>query len=105
MNELPGKDLSADLLADLPSFTEGGRDLGFNVGGSLLLRDDISQQVDENLVILQERHAAVLGVKGQIGPQLSNGHMDLTWVLTLARLQIKARQSGSWSLRKELASN
>lgn len=44
---------SADLLSGLLGVAEGRRDLGFDIGGSPLLTDDVDQQVDEHLVILQ----------------------------------------------------
>lgn len=84
--------LSADLLSDLLSVTEGGRDLGSDVGGASLLSDNVSQQVDEHLVVLQKRHCAVLSLKWQAGPQGPNAHVNLTWVLALPRLQ-QARTS------------
>lgn len=92
-----------DLLSDLLSFTESRRDLGLDVSGAPLLGDNIGQQIDEHLVVLQQRHRAVLRVKCQICPERPNAHMDLTWVLTLARLQSKkkSRPSTTRNLRKK----
>lgn len=44
---------SADLLSSLVGVAEGRWDLGFDVGGSPLLTDDVNQQVNEHLIILQ----------------------------------------------------
>lgn len=81
----------SDLLSGLLGVAEGCRDFGSDVGGSPLLADDVGQQVDEHLVVLQQRHRAVLPLKSQVGPQRPNGDVDLTRVLTLAGLQQNQR--------------
>lgn len=79
--------MTSDLLPGLLGVAEGGGDLGFDVGGSSLLADNVRQQVDEHLVVLQQRHCAVLPVKGQVGPQRPDVHVDLARVLTFTGLQ------------------
>lgn len=79
--------LSADLLSGLPGVGKGGRDLWSDVGGSPLLGDDVGQQVDENLVVIQQRHRAVLALESQVGPQRTNVHVNLTWILPSAGLR------------------
>ena len=79
--------LGSDLLPGLVGVAESGRYFGFDVGCSPLLRHNVHQQVDEHLVILQQRHRAILPVESQVGPQRSDVHVNLTWVLTLAGLQ------------------
>lgn len=66
---------------------EGGGDLGSDVGGPPLLADDVGQQVDEHVVVLQQRHLAVLPLKRYVGPQRPEAHVDLAGVQTLAGLQ------------------
>lgn len=76
----------AHLLSGLISGAEGGRDFGFDVGGSPFLRHNVSKHVDEDVIVFQQRHCAVPPFKRQVGPHLSNGHVHLAWVLTHARL-------------------
>lgn len=71
---------------------ESRRDFGLDVGGSGLLCDDVGQQVDEHLVVLQQRHRAVLPVEMQVPPHRPDGHVHLTRVLTLAGLH----GNGTW---------
>lgn len=78
---------SSDLLSGLFGVAEGRRDLGFDVGRPPLLGNDVSQQVDEHLVVLQQCHRAVLRLKCQVGPQRPDVHVDLPRVLTPTRLQ------------------
>lgn len=82
----PEPSSSSHLLSGLLSVAEGCRDFGPDVGGPPLLTDDVGQQVDEHLVVLQQRHRAVLPVKGHVGPQGPDGDVDLAWVLPLSGL-------------------
>lgn len=79
---------------------EGGRDLRSDVGGSPLLGDDVGQQVDENLVVLQQRHRAVLALESQVGPQRTDVHVNLTRIVPSAGLRAHSmhgypREAGS----------
>lgn len=78
--------LLADLLPGLSGVAEGGRDLGSNVGGPSLLSDNVPQQVDENLVVLQQRHRAVPALESQVGPQRADVDVNLTRILSPAGL-------------------
>lgn len=81
------KNVAADLLSGLSSVTEGGRYFGSNVGGPSLLSDNVPQQVDENLVILKQRHCAVPALKSQVSNQWADAHVNLTRILSPTRLQ------------------
>lgn len=76
----------AHLLSGLVSRAEGGRNFGSDVGGSPFLSHNVGKQVDEDVIVFQQRHCAVPPFKGQVGPHLSNSHVHLAWVLTHARL-------------------
>lgn len=84
----------SDRLPGLLGEAEGGGDLGLDVGGPPLLRDDVGQQVDQHLVVLQQRHRAVLPVERQVGPQGPDVHVDLPEVVALAGLRIDKNRGG-----------
>lgn len=85
--------ICAHRLSSLFGVAEGLRDFGFDVGGSPLPRDDVGQQVHQHVVVLQERHCAVLPVVHQVGSQESDVYVDLTGVLTLAGLETHEKHS------------
>ena len=65
---------------------EGKRDLGFDVGCSSLPGCQIVQQVDQYVVVLQQRYATVPVVEGHVGLNGADVGVDLTRVTLHLRL-------------------
>lgn len=59
---------------------EGEGDFGFDVGRSPLSGHHVDQQVDQYVVVLQQRDAAVPVVEGHVGPDGADVGVDLTRV-------------------------
>ena len=69
---------------------EGERDFGLDVCRSLLSCCHVDQQVDQHMVILQERHSTVPVAEGHVGPNGADVGVDLsrvTWQDGLRREQ------------------
>lgn len=67
-------------LSGLLSVAEGEGDLGSDICGPSLVVQGVDQQVDENVVVLQQSHPAVLVVKGDVGLQGADVGVDLTGI-------------------------
>lgn len=70
---------------------EGERDFGFDVGRSPLPRHRVDQQVDQHVVVLQKRDAAVSIVEGHVGPDGADVGVDLARVTRRAGLEVWGR--------------
>lgn len=79
-------------LSLLLGVAEGEGDFGFDVGCSPLPGTDVHQQVDQHVVVLQQRDATVPVVEGHVGLEGADVGVDLTRVALHVGLQRERNQ-------------
>lgn len=79
-------------LSQLPGVAEGEGHFRLDVGGPFLAGDHVVEQVDQHVVVLQQRDATVSVVKGHVCLDGANVGVNLprvTWQLGLKSHEIK----------------
>jgi len=90
---LPGVTHQLSLLLGV---AEGEGDLGLDVGRPPLPAQDVHQQVDQHVVVPQQRDAAVPVVEGHVGLQGADVGVDLTRVTLQVGLRGRSHQRSTF---------